>query len=169
LKKPSAGSKAASATKDDAKKSTKVKAKAKEPVPRSTSAWSFFVKEMAPKVRGEGVGYKEVLKEVSERWKRLSEAEKAPFEQLHLQSKEQADRAKEQIKANRGPPTGYAKFVKETLPLIQAQMPGLTAVERLTEVSKKWGALSKAEQQAYLKESRDERAKWQAAHGAPKA
>ena len=162
------GSKAASATKDDDKKSTKVKAKTSKPAPRSTSAWSFYVKEMAPKVRSEGVSYLEVLKEVSARWKTLSDAEKAPFQQLHLQSKEQADKAKEEIKANRAPPTGYARFVKNTLPSIQAQMPGLTASERLVEVAKKWKAMSTAEKQEILREGKAEVAKWKEAKGLPK-
>ena len=154
---------------------------------RAPSAYNLYVKSVLPGVRNEmpeGTNVGQCMRVCSERWKGLSESEKATYVEQAKQRKQELEEASAGVVLNKGEivaslesvqayakdcaalltgaskkksrtPSAYNIFIKENLPSARDRLPDGTSIgECMRECAKAWKALSASNKVPYTEKAR---------------
>lgn len=138
-------------------------AKKKEKAPRALSAYTFFIKEQVPKLGNDpSIPRNERFRYVSQQWKGLSDAEKAPYQQLAAESKANSEAIRAERKAQGIPLNPYAKYVSEIMSSLRATHPDRPAPELMKLAAESWKLVSAGEKERRQQQYRDAKNLWKA-------
>eukprot|EP01025_Chloroclados_australasicus_P015040 TRINITY_DN1713_c0_g1_i4.p1 TRINITY_DN1713_c0_g1~~TRINITY_DN1713_c0_g1_i4.p1 ORF type:complete len:213 (-),score=18.77 TRINITY_DN1713_c0_g1_i4:281-919(-) len=134
---------------------TKAKPKKSVKPKRVLSAYNLYVKEQFPKYKQRDAQAKapQIMTQLSQAWKRLSETEKSPYSQSAAALKKQKDEQVELKKANRGPLNGYAQFVKDNFSKVRNQNPTISASDVIKKLAVMWKNLPPTDRSRRLKDA----------------
>eukprot|EP01025_Chloroclados_australasicus_P015038 TRINITY_DN1713_c0_g1_i2.p1 TRINITY_DN1713_c0_g1~~TRINITY_DN1713_c0_g1_i2.p1 ORF type:complete len:256 (-),score=13.22 TRINITY_DN1713_c0_g1_i2:258-1025(-) len=158
-----AAAKAAPKKVGKSKASPKVAAKAKPKKPvkpkRVPSAFNLYVKDQFPKYKQRDAKAKapQVMTQLALAWKRLSQTEKAPFQQSAAQMKKQKEELVKLKKASSGPLNGYAQFVKDNYSKVKAQNPSVPSTGIIKKLAVIWKGMPQSDRSLRLKEAANAR------------
>lgn len=146
---------------------------------RSKSAYILFSIENRESVKaeiGSGARVGDIAKKTSQRWKALSDADRAHWEKL---SKADRDRYQEEKKSYSGPLvipggskikkdpaapkrplTAFLCFSQKMRPGIQEKNPGWRIAEMSQELGRMWREMSEEERQPYIESVQEQRKDW---------
>jgi hypothetical protein len=143
--------------------------KTKEGPKRNVSAYFHFSKKERANLPA-GLSFGETGKELSNRWKATTEDDKAPFEAAAVKDKaryleekakwvkdnpdkqlggkkvKEVDPSKPKVKRRL---SGYQVYMKDARASVKADNPDLANPQIMTEIAKRWKALSDEEQQVF--------------------
>eukprot|EP01025_Chloroclados_australasicus_P015037 TRINITY_DN1713_c0_g1_i1.p2 TRINITY_DN1713_c0_g1~~TRINITY_DN1713_c0_g1_i1.p2 ORF type:complete len:213 (-),score=17.74 TRINITY_DN1713_c0_g1_i1:257-895(-) len=138
---------------------TKAKPKKSVKPKRVLSAYNLYVKEQFPKYKQRDAQAKapQIMTQLSQAWKRLSETEKAPFQQSAAQMKKQKEELVKLKKASSGPLNGYAQFVKDNYSKVKAQNPSVPSTGIIKKLAVIWKGMPQSDRSLRLKEAANAR------------
>ncbi|GBF93550.1 hypothetical protein Rsub_06270 [Raphidocelis subcapitata] len=145
-------------------------AAAKKPAPpkikRALSAYTCFVQATSSQWFKPGMAAPDGLRSAGAAWKGMSDAEKAKYVALALESKAASTAARAKAKSERAPPGAYIQFATSELRRLKAERPAAAATALMSEVAARWRALPEADKAARAAAATKARAQWAASRPA---
>lgn len=120
------------------------KAPAEKPA-RAVSARIMFIKSTSKQWFMPGQPATEGMRRANEAWKAMTDAERAPYTAMALESKVKAVHAKEEAKAKKPPPSAYVTFVQGFMKRGRSDKPGAPVTQLMRDAAAQWQAMPDAE------------------------
>lgn len=131
---------------------TTKKRKENDSKPKKISSYNIFLKETMSKLKEDGVEYGNKMKEVSIRWRALSDEEKLEYKSLATGLDLDTLKSQHSVSKVNKKMSGYQLFIKENMSTIKNDST-IAPKERLSKIANLWKNLSDEEKDGWKQKS----------------